>query len=132
MSITMKRTTSSEKIKQLNVQHHKEANVYDKARAWSDLEPITAKSVRDIKLYKDRTVMLDIAAGTGRVSEYFKPKVKTVVGLDISPDMIQVAQAENRIDVGVIAPGEKTPFLDNSFDLIYCRSAMHYMDQKKQ
>lgn len=127
----MKKMIEGEKIKQLNVQHHKEATVYDKARAWSDLEPITAKSVRDIKLSKDKTVMLDVAAGTGRVSEYFKHKVKTVVGLDISPDMIQVAQTENRIDVGVIAPGEETPFLDNSFDLIYCRSAMHYMDQKK-
>lgn len=127
----MEKMISGKKIKQLNVQHHKEATVYDKARAWSDLEPITATSVKNIKLYKDKTVMLDVAAGTGRVSEYFKGKVKTVVGLDISSDMIQVAQAENRIDVGVIAPGEETPFLDNSFDLIYCRSAMHYMDQKK-
>ena len=127
----MKNSLDGGKIKKLNIQHHKEAVVYDKARAWNDLEPLTEKSVQNIKLYKDKTIMLDVATGTGRVAEYFKDKIKTVVGLDISSDMIEVAQAEHRIDVGAIAPGEKTPFIDSSFDLIYCRSAMHYMDQKK-
>jgi ubiquinone/menaquinone biosynthesis C-methylase UbiE len=122
---------ANKKIEKLNIQHQKEASVYDQARAWKDIAPITEISVKDMKLSKNKTLMLDLAVGTGRVSEYFKNKVKVIVGLDISEDMIKVAQEKKRIDVGIIAPAEKTPFPDNTFDLIYCRSALHYMDQKK-
>ena len=121
----------SKKIKSLNVQHKKEASVYDRARAWNDIAPITAESVKDITLDKNKTIMLDLATGTGRVAEYFKNKVKTVVGLDISRDMMGVALSEQRIDIGVISSAEDLPFLDNTFDLLYCRSALHYMDYQK-
>lgn len=121
----------SKKIKSLNVQHKKEASVYDQARAWNDVAPITAESVKDIVLDKNKTIMLDLATGTGRVAEYFKNKVKAVVGLDISRDMMGVALLEQRIDVGVISSAEDLPFLDNTFDLLYCRSAFHYMNCRK-
>ena len=121
----------SKKIKRLNIQHRKEASVYDKARAWNDIAPITGESVKNIKLNKNKTIMLDLATGTGRVAEYFKDKVKVVVGLDISRDMMGVALSEQRIDVGVTASAEDLPFLDNTFDLLYCRSALHYMNYQK-
>ncbi len=102
--------------------------MYDRARVWSDLEPITAESVKDIRLDPKKTLVLDVACGTGRVAAYFIDKVKATIGSDISADMLAVAQKENRIDFGVIASGEELPFLDNTFDLLYCRSAIHYMD----
>lgn len=123
--------TPQKKEERLNIQHEKEASVYDKARAWSDLEPITAESVKDIPLDPKTTLMLDVACGTGRVATYFKDKVETVIGADISVDMLKVAQEESRIDLGVIASGEELPFLDTTFDLLYSRSALHYMDVEK-
>jgi len=119
------------KYERLNVQHRKEAAVYDRARAWTDIAPLTAESVKDLNFSPKKTAVLDIAAGTGRVSEYFRDKAKFVIGYDLSPDMLGVAQAEKRIDFGVVGPGERLPFLDDSFDLVYCRSALHYMNVPK-
>ncbi|GEM_PF-6913479 len=122
---------TDDKIHSLNIQHAKEARIYDKAHAWTDVEHLTHESVKDITLDPNKTVMLDVASGTGRVAVYFKDKVKVVIGLDISKEMLSVAQQNNNFHVGMISPAEKTPFLDNSFDLLCCRSALHYMDVPK-
>jgi ubiquinone/menaquinone biosynthesis C-methylase UbiE len=125
---------NNEKIDKLNAQHQKEASIYDKDANWNIVgEMLTKKNLDNINTYldKNKTFALDIATGTGRVAEIMKNKVKTVIGLDISIDMIKVAQEKGRIDIGVVASAGKTPFLDNSFDLLYCRSAYHYMSDKK-
>src|SRR3989344_2419743 len=121
----------SKKIQSLNVQHKKEASRYDQAKAWKDITSLTSVSVADIKWNWREKNVLDVATGTGRVAEYFKKKSRLVVGADISLDMLKIAQQEQRLDVGVLAQAEKLPFLDSSFDLLYCRSALHYMDVKK-
>src|SRR3989344_5628855 len=118
----------SKKIQSLNVQHKKEASRYDQAKAWKDITSLTSVSVADIKWNWREKNVLDVATGTGRVAEYFKKKSRLVVGADISLDMLKIAQQERRLDVGVLAQAEKLPFLDSSFDLLYCRSALHYMD----
>ncbi|OHA00620.1 MAG: hypothetical protein A3C11_01815 [Candidatus Sungbacteria bacterium RIFCSPHIGHO2_02_FULL_49_12] len=119
------------KIKKLNIQHEKEASVYDQARAWNDVAPLTHESIKDISINWKEAAVLDVASGTGRVAEYFRNKARLVIGVDISSDMLGVAVAEKRLDMAVVASGEKLPFLANSFDLLYCRSALHYMDIRK-
>lgn len=128
---TSSRSSLRDKFARLKIHHRKEAAVYDELHIWNDIAYITAESVAGIELHRDITTILDVATGTGRVAEYFKGKVKTVVGCDISEDMLQVAQAEGRVDIAVLAPGEQLPFLSSAFDLIYCRSALHYMDYER-
>ena len=126
----MKKAQVTLKIKKLNTQHEKEASGYDQARAWNDVAPLTHESVKDISINWKEATVLDVASGTGRVAEYFKNRARLVIGVDISADMLGVAKSEKRLDLPVLASGEKLPFLDNSFDLIYCRSALHYMNQR--
>jgi DNA gyrase subunit B len=69
--------------------------------------------------------LLDVACGTGLVSAVFKGKVAKVVGADITEAMF--AQARPHVDELVVAPGEKLPFPDGTFDRVVCRQGIQFM-----
>jgi ubiquinone/menaquinone biosynthesis C-methylase UbiE len=79
--------------------------------------------------------VLDVATGTGMVAFYAASKVGllgSVIGIDISEGMIQKANAKLkssemsniRFEIG---DGEALAFEDNSFDYIFCGSALIWM-----
>jgi ubiquinone/menaquinone biosynthesis C-methylase UbiE len=62
--------------------------------------------------------LLEVGCGTGHWSEYFGSKGFEVTGIDISADMIKVAQRKNIINSRFeIADGENLPFVAQSFDI---------------
>ena len=73
--------------------------------------------------------VLDIAIGTGKISERFRNEVKYMVGVDICIDMI--ASARQHADGIVISPAEKMPFKNNIFDICVCRQGLQFMDVEK-
>src|SRR5262245_18890501 len=83
--------------------------------------------------------VLDLACGTGIVARYVAPRVGslgTVIGLDLNPDMLSVAQAaadRDGLAIGWRAgPAEQLPFPDGSFDLIVCQfGLMFFTDRHK-
>ncbi|SDX40903.1 demethylmenaquinone methyltransferase / 2-methoxy-6-polyprenyl-1,4-benzoquinol methylase [Lutibacter oricola] len=81
-------------------------------------------NVVDIIAKTKPSTVLDIATGTGDLAiNLVKTNAKKIVGLDISPGMLEVGKAKveklklNQIEM-VLADSEKIPFEDNSFDAI--------------
>ena len=81
--------------------------------------------------------VLDVATGTGFTALAFAPHVQTVIGLDVSPGMLEQARrqaGERRIANAVFQEGaaEALPFGDGSFDIVTCRVAPHhFLDIRK-
>lgn len=71
--------------------------------------------------------ILDVAAGDGYFSYYFEKRNPTVA-LDISLRMIR----ENPIRNRCVADIQQIPFGDESFDVVFCSSALPYVDSPEQ
>jgi ubiquinone/menaquinone biosynthesis C-methylase UbiE len=81
--------------------------------------------------------VLDVATGAGFTALALAPRVREVIGIDISPEML--AQAEERAcaaGTGNVrfqeAAAEALPFDDGSFDLVTCRIAPHHFLQVRR
>jgi ubiquinone/menaquinone biosynthesis C-methylase UbiE len=83
----------------------------------------------DMSGIKSPINVLDVAIGTGKVSQAFRKKAGYVVGLDICPQMVK--KAKKFADEIVLSRAEKLPFDNNSFDLCVCRQGLQFMDPDK-
>jgi SAM-dependent methyltransferase len=76
-------------------------------------------------------VVLEVACGAAHVSEQVAPHVRQVVGLDLTPALLQAGAARLR-DAGIVnvllqeGNAAWLPFVDDSFDLVICRTALHH------
>lgn len=76
-------------------------------------------------------IVLDVACGAGHIAEEIAPHVRQVVGVDLTPTLLRLAAGRLRV-AGVDnvllqeGTGSRLPFLDGSFDLVVCRSALHH------
>ena len=101
------------------------ASRYDRSSAWCTDDALAEMIVRLARPGPGDRV-LDVACGTGLVSRAFKGRVGRVVGLDITADMAE--QARSHLDELVIAPAEKMPFNSGSFDIVFSRQGVQFMD----
>lgn len=62
--------------------------------------------------------ILDVGAGTGRLSLRLAEKGATVTALDISPEIIKVLHRKNHDLKVIVADAENLPFPNNTFDLV--------------
>jgi SAM-dependent methyltransferase len=67
-----------------------------------------------------------VACGTGLVSRAFAGLVQSRTGLEIT--MAMADQAHGNVDELVIAPAEKMPFPEGSFDIVVSRQGIQFMD----
>ncbi|CUU53584.1 Methyltransferase domain-containing protein [Parafrankia irregularis] len=76
-------------------------------------------------------IILDVACGAGHVAELVAPRVRQVVGLDVTTELLRIAATRLR-DAGVAnvlfqeGDAARLPFLDASFDVVYCQAALHH------
>ncbi len=75
--------------------------------------------------------VLDVATGAGHVAVAAAPRVATVVGVDITEQMLEQARdlaAEREVRNVEFVPGdaERLPFPDQSFDRVLVRAAPHH------
>ena len=76
-------------------------------------------------------VVLDVATGGGHTALAFAPHVGRVVATDLTPRMLETAEA-HIADQGAtnvefkLADAEDLPFDDETFDLVTCRIAPHH------
>jgi ubiquinone/menaquinone biosynthesis C-methylase UbiE len=80
---------------------------------------------------KSHEIALDIGTAAGHTAFALAPFVATVVGLDITPAMIEMACSnarERRLEnfEGVIANAEALPYDDGTFDIVACRFTGHH------
>jgi ubiquinone/menaquinone biosynthesis C-methylase UbiE len=76
-------------------------------------------------------VVLDVACGAGHAGEQIAPEVRQVVGIDLTRALLDVGADRLRgAGVGNVllqeANAENMPFVDESFDIAFCRSSLHH------
>jgi len=77
-------------------------------------------------------VVLDVACGAGHAAELAASHVRQVVGVDLTRALLDLGAARlGEAGVGnvLLQEGNATslPFVDDSFDLVFCRTALHHM-----
>lgn len=73
--------------------------------------------------------VLDCGCGTGPMIQLLHDKYpdKHYVGLDLTPEMINVANAKKLSNTEfVVGDSENLPFEENSFDAIICSNSFHH------
>lgn len=122
---------TSDKYKQLSIKEFtKAAKIYDTGHAGiyemckDDYPPILAELEKEP--FHD---VLDCGCGTGPMLELLHEKYpdRHYVGLDLTPEMIRVAQAKNLSNTEfVVGDSENLPFAPESFDAIICANSFHH------
>jgi ubiquinone/menaquinone biosynthesis C-methylase UbiE len=73
---------------------------------------------------------LDIACGTGMSTVALADHATTVVGMDVSPEMLGSARRSPGAGY-LLADAERMPFAGGSFDAATCCSGIHWFDQPR-
>jgi ubiquinone/menaquinone biosynthesis C-methylase UbiE len=78
-------------------------------------------------------LVLDVAAGTGHVARGLAPRVRAVVAVDTTAAMLETGRKEAeraylRNVVFVRGDAAALPFLNDSFDVVVSRFAVHHFD----
>lgn len=122
---------SPEQLKQLSIKEFTEAaQVYESGHAGiyeickddypQMLEELQREPFEDV---------LDVGCGTGAVLELLNGEYpnKRLVGLDLTPGMIDVARAKQLDNVRfVVGDAEALPFGSQSFDAVLCSNSFHH------
>lgn len=69
----------------------------------------------------------DCACGNGQAALSLAAFFSRVHATDLSPNQIENAFANRNVQY-LVCPSEKTPFADNTFDLVCVAQALHWMD----
>jgi ubiquinone/menaquinone biosynthesis C-methylase UbiE len=80
-----------------------------------------------VGLVDERNLAWDCATGNGQAAIVLADYFKQVVASDISTKQIENAQCKRSINYQIF-PAEKSPFKDNSVDLITVAQALHWFD----
>lgn len=83
-----------------------------------------------LKLDRNLSLALDIGCGTGFSSVALKAISETVIGLDISAEMLSLAKKKKSIEY-ILASAENLPLCAGKFDLITVSQAIHWFDRRK-
>ncbi len=70
-------------------------------------------------------VLLDVCCGSGVVGHSFREKVSRIVGLDLTPEMIE--KAKTRLDEVVRGNVYDIPFDADTFDMVCTREVLHLL-----
>lgn len=101
------------------------AGRYDRSSSWCT-DPEMMRRMVELAAPRSTDLILDVACGTGLVSEAFRGKVARIVGIDLTPAM--TSQALTRVDTLVLGAAESLPFGNEQFDLTTCRQGIQFMD----
>ncbi len=110
---------------------------FQRAASAFPLEPVVP-SPRDLRALiemvapRSQDRLLDVATGSGALALAFAPYVANVVGVDVSPAMLERAEQARlarRFGNAHFRWAEATalPFPDLSFDVVTCRDLLHYV-----
>lgn len=100
------------------------------ARA-TELQPAERRILELLEDALPHSVMLDLGVGGGRTTTHFGPRVKSYVGLDYSPAMLDAVRARfpgERYGF-TLADARSLPFSEASFDVVlFAHNGIDYVD----
>ena len=120
-----------EKYKELSIKEFTQAaKIYDSGHAGiyemcKDDYPPILKELEKETFYD----VLDCGCGTGPMIQLLHEKYpgKHYVGLDLTPEMIHVAQAKKLTNTEfLVGDSENLPFAEDSFDAVICANSFHH------
>ena len=74
--------------------------------------------------------ILEVGIGTGAVAEKVVENIGPLIGIDISKEMISKINHQNI--TAMVGDAHNLEFNNNTFDLIYMRNVLHYIDNQKK
>jgi len=82
-------------------------------------------------------IVLDVACGAGHAAQQVASGVRQVVGIDLTTALLKLGAdrvRDSSIGNVLLVEGnaERMPFLDESFDLVFCRSSLHHFAHPHQ
>ncbi|MEK7474248.1 MAG: methyltransferase domain-containing protein [Candidatus Coatesbacteria bacterium] len=77
-----------------------------------------------------RDTVLEIGAGTGKLTVELRRMAGRVIASDIAPGMLRWAREHGRLEAGVVADAERLPFRDGVFDAVVAMNALSYCVDK--
>lgn len=77
---------------------------------------------------KKNETILDLGCGTGELTKKISERSKTVIGLDSSSEMIQIAK-EKYPDITFVHSDGRDFKLDNVFDAVFSNAALHWIPE---
>jgi len=82
-------------------------------------------------------IVLDVACGAAHASEVAAPHVRQVIGVDLTTALLAIGADRLRaagITNVLLQEGHAAalPFVDASFDLVFCRTALHHFPHPEQ
>ena len=103
---------------------------FDKSLHYLDAQDMVTWISRNLQLRSHFSV-LDVATGTGLLARAIAPNVRQVIGLDTTPEMLQIGkeQAQNEALTNILfedGVAEQLPYPNQSFDLVASRLAVHH------
>lgn len=122
------RTAQQEFKSQVAKKFSKAASTYDQA---AEIQRVAGNHLLDefldVPQLPEFSVVMDLGCGTGFFSNVLQERFKksSVVGVDLSIDMLSAAQQKSS-NLFVGGDAEKLPFADNSIDLIYSNFALQW------
>jgi ubiquinone/menaquinone biosynthesis C-methylase UbiE len=104
----------------------------EQAKSYALYRPVYPKELFDyiVSFVKERNVAWDCATGNGQSALSLCNYFKKVVASDISQKQLEQATTKDNIEY-VLCSAEKTPFEENSFDLITVAQAYHWINGEK-
>jgi len=101
---------------------------YDASSHWCTDE-VLADRLRRLLKPRPTDVVLDVACGTGLVALALRPHVARIVGVDVTPEMLE--RGRPHLDEALLADAEHLPFKNSEFDLVTCRQGLQFLDAAK-
>jgi SAM-dependent methyltransferase len=71
--------------------------------------------------------VLDVGCGTGIADRLLLPRVASLAGVDVSPEMVAQAAARNPDGAYQVYNGVGLPYPDRSFDLVFAACVLHHV-----
>ncbi len=86
-------------------------------------------ALEEVLELKGHETVLDFGCGSGRMAYWIAPKVKKVLGLEVTPEMIELAERERRIEniEYMLYDGDLFPILPLSVDLVLSIGVLQIM-----
>ncbi len=118
-------------MKDTHVNYDALAPTYNQRFADDNDRPATARALLELAGNLNAQRVLEVGCGTGRWLAELRTVAERCYGLDPSKGMLAQASRRNA-PIGLTrGRGERLPFPDGTFDLVYCVNAIHHMDSQR-
>lgn len=123
----------TEDVRDANKNHHDSIDPADYSTNDSLFNERRQQAIRDVlrTLGNGKHSLLDIGCGTGNVVRIAEELFETVVGVDVSVNMLKLAREHSQASY-LTGDGLRLPFQDASFDMVSLYATLHHTPDPEQ